>query len=198
PDHHRSPSFVFGGMVNDTGFSGETFSDPGFWFVCALGLLMAQYTITGFGASAHLAEETTTAARKSAIGIVSSIVVSVVFGFILLVAITFVVPNDLQGVLDAGDHAVPYIWEQALGLGWGSFLLFIACVAQYFCGNAALASASRMLFAFSRDGAVPGRAIWRKITSRNHIPVNAVLLCAFLTWALMIPTIANGTIGYEV
>src|SRR5699024_2676590 len=109
PDHHRSPSFVFGGMVNYTGFSGETFSDPGFWFVCALGLLMAQYTITGFGASAHLAEETTTAARKSAIGIVSSIVVSVVFGFILLVAITFVVPNDLQGVLDAGDHAVPYI-----------------------------------------------------------------------------------------
>lgn len=198
PDHHQSASFVFTETLNLSGFSGENFSEPGFWFVAALGLLMAQYTITGFGASAHLAEETNTAARKSAIGIVSSIIVSVIFGFILLVAITFAIPENIQGVIDAGDQAVPYIWQTALGDAWGSTLLFIACVAQYFCGNAALASGSRMLFAFSRDGAVPGRKIWRKISPRNHVPANAVLLTAFITWLLMIPTIANGTIGYEV
>lgn len=198
PEHHQPASFVFGGMINGTGFPGTDFSDAGFWFVFALGLLMAQYTITGFGASAHLAEETTLAARSAAIGIVSSIVVSVIFGFILLVAVTFAVPANIQGVLDAGGNAIPYIWEQSVGTGWAAFLLFIACVAQFFCGNAALASASRMLFAFSRDGAVPGRTIWRKISTRNNVPVNALLLCAFVTWALMIPTLANGAIGYAV
>lgn len=199
PDHHQPTSFVFGKTINATGFAGKDFSDPGFWFVFVLGLLMAQYTITGFGASAHLAEETRVAARKAAIGIVSSIIVSVVVGFILLVAVTYAVPSDLSAVLAAGDdQIIPYIWEHAVGSGWAGVLLFIACVAQYFCGNAALASASRMLFAFSRDGAVPGRQRWRKISRRNHIPVNALLLCAFITWVLMIPTIVNGPIGYAV
>jgi amino acid transporter len=198
PDYHQPASFVFGKTINASGFPGEDFSDAGFWFVCALGLLMAQYTITGFGASAHLVEETRLAARAAAIGIVSSIVVSVIFGFILLVAVTFAMPANIQGVLNAGGDAIPYMWEHAIGNGWAGFLLFIAAVAQFFCGNAALASSSRMLFAFSRDGAVPGRAIWRKISQHNHIPYNALLLCAFLTWVLMIPTLANGAIGYAV
>lgn len=197
PDFHQPASFVFGGTINATGFPGKNFSDPSFWYVFAIGLLMSQYTITGFGASAHLVEETQAAARASAIGIVSSIVVSVIFGFILLVAVTFALPANIQGVLDAGGNAVPYIWEHAVGSAWAGLLLFIACVAQFFCGNAALASGSRMLFAFSRDGAVPGRQIWRKV-SRNRVPFNALLLVAFLTWALMIPTLANGTIGYAV
>src|SRR5699024_2737331 len=132
------------------------------------------------------------------IGIVSSIVVSVVAGFFLLLAITFAVPADIHDVLKAGGNMIPYIWQQALGTGWAVALLFIAGVAQFFCGNAALASASRMLFAFSRDGAVPGRRIWRTISVKNHVPVNALLLCAFLTWALMIPTLTNGAIGYAV
>ncbi|MCA3748150.1 MAG: amino acid permease [Rubrobacter sp.] len=198
PEYHQPASFVFGGTINATGFPGKDFSDPWFWFVFALGLLMAQYTITGFDASAHLAEETRHAARSAAIGIVSSIVLSVIFGFILLVAVTFAVPANIQGVLDAGGNALPYIWEQALGSRWAGFLLFIACVAQFFCGNAALASASRMLFAFSRDGAVPGKRLWRKIWQRNHVPGNAVIFCAVFAWALMIPTLANGAIGYAV
>ncbi len=198
PDFHQPASFVFGGTINGTGFSGSNFTDPGFWFVFALGLLMAQYTITGFGASAHLVEETKLAARASAIGIVSSIVVSVIFGFILLVAVTFAVPANIQGVLDAGGNAVPYIFEHSVGIAWGSFLLFIAAVAQLFCGNAALASASRMLFAFSRDGAVPGRKIWRTVSRRNRVPFNALWLVGLLTWLLMIPTLANGPIGYAV
>lgn len=198
PTHHQSASFVFGKTLNATGFPGSSFRDAGFWFVAAMGLLMAQYTITGFGASAHLAEETRVAARAAAIGIVSSIVVSVIFGFILLVAITFAVPANVQGVLAAGSNAVPYIWEHSIGMRWAGLLLFIACVAQFFCGNAALASASRMLFAFSRDGALPKRYIWRKISKRNQVPVNAVLLCVLVTWLLMIPTLFNGAIGYAV
>lgn len=197
PDYHRPASYIFGETINASGFPGTDFSDLGFWFVAALGLLLPMYTITGFGASAHLAEETTTAARSSAIGIVASIVISVIFGFILLVAITSVVPANIDGVLASGDDVVRYIWTQAVGPKWTAFLLFIACVAQFFCGNAALASASRMLFAFSRDGAVPGRTIWRKISDK-FVPINALILCAICSWALMLPTLVNGPIGFAV
>ena len=46
---------------------------------------------------------------------------------------------------------------------WAEFLLVIACVAQFFCGLASVTSASRMMFAFSRDGAIPGHQLWRKV-----------------------------------
>jgi amino acid transporter len=94
---------------------------------------------------------------------------------------------------------VKYIWQTALGDKWAEFLLLIACVAQFFCGAASVTAASRMMFAFSRDGAVPGgRTIWRKVSRRHRVPVNAVFAIAVLSWALMLPTLANGAIGYLV
>ena len=191
PERHQSAAFVFGETINNSGFS-----DSAFWLVFGLGLLMAQYTITGYDASAHMSEETRTASRAAALGMVMSVVASVIFGFILLVAVTFAVP-DVQGTLDAAANAVVYIWTTSLGTAWAEFLLFIAVVAQFFCGTASVTSASRMMFAFSRDRAVPGSRLWRKVAG-NRVPVNAVIAIAVLSWALMLPTLINGAIGYAV
>ncbi len=196
PTHHQSVAFVFGQTLNNSGFSGTGFGQPGFWFVFGLGLLMAQYTITGYDASAHMSEETRQASRAAAWGMVWSVAVSVVFGFVLLVALTFAVP-DVQGTLNAGANAVVYIWTTSMNDGWAEFLLLIAVVAQFFCGTASVTSASRMMFAFSRDRAVPGSRLWRRV-SANRVPVNAVAAIAVLAWALMLPTLANGAIGYLV
>jgi amino acid transporter len=196
PDNHQSAAFVFGETLNNSGFSGEGFGDAGFWFVFGIGLLMAQYTITGYDASAHMSEETRLASRAAAGGMVMSVAVSVVFGFVLLVAVTFAVP-DVQGTLDAAGNAVVYIWTESLGGAWAEFLLLIAVVGQFFCGTASVTSASRMLFAFSRDGAVPASRLWRKVAA-NRVPVNAVVAIAVLSWALMLPTLANGVVGYLV
>jgi amino acid transporter len=191
PENHQSAGFVFGEVINNSGFS-----DSAIVFVFGLGLLMAQYTITGFDASAHMSEETRQASRASALGMVMAVVVSVVFGFILLVAVTFAVP-DVQGTLDAAGNAVVYIWTESLGETWAEFLLFIAVIAQLFCGTASVTSASRMMFAFSRDRAVPFSTLWRRVAT-NRVPVNAVTAISVLAWALMIPTLANGVIGYAV
>jgi len=197
PDHHQSIGFVFGHTINASGFSGHNFSAPIFWFVFGLGLLMAQYTYTGYDASAHMSEETKKASRAAAWGVVMSVVMSVIFGFILLVAVTFAVP-DVAGTVGAGAFDVTYIWQNAMSTRWAEFLLVIACVAQFFCGLASLTAASRMMFAFSRDGAVPGRQLWRKVSRTHRVPVNAVIAIAVLSWALMLPTLANGAIGYLV
>jgi amino acid transporter len=182
PDQHQSAAFVFGQTIDNSGFDGAPF-----WLVFGLGLLMAQYTITGYDASAHMSEETRLASRSAAWGMVMSVVASVVFGFILLVAVTFAVP-DVQGTLDALANAVVYIWTTSLGTGWAEFLLLIAVVAQFFCGTASVTSASRMMFAFSRDRAVPGSRLWRKV-ARNRVPVNAVLAIGVLAWLIMVPSL---------
>jgi len=197
PDHHQSFGFVFGKTLNASGFSGHNFASPVFWFVFGIGLLMAQYTYTGYDASAHMSEETRKASRAAAWGVVMSVVMSVIFGFILLTAVTFAVPNT-KGTIGAGGYAVTYIWQTAMSTKWAEFLLVIACVAQFFCGLASLTAASRMMFAFSRDGAVPGWRLWRRVSHQQRVPIFAVSAIAVLSWALMLPTLANGTIGYLV
>jgi amino acid transporter len=196
PDHHQSVGYVFGHTINNSGFSGSSFAHPVFWFVFGIGLLMAQYTITGFDASAHMSEETRNASRAAAYGLIMSVVVSVVFGFILLVAVTFAVPDE-KGTLGAVANAVTYIWQTSMSTRWAEFLLFIAVIAQLFCGNASVTSASRMMYAFSRDGAIPGHRVWRRI-SGDRVPVYSVWAIVVLSWALMLPTLTNAAVGYLV
>ena len=196
PDDHQSVGYVFGETINNSGFSGANFGDFMFLYVFGIGLLMAQYTITGYDASAHMSEETNQASRMAAIGMVMSVVVSVVFGFLLLLAVTFAIP-DTQGVIDAGGYAVTYIWETSMSENWAKFLLAIAVIAQMFCLTASVTSASRMMYAFSRDGAVPGHRIWRRI-STERVPVYAVVAIGVLSWLLMVPTLWNAVVGYLV
>ncbi|MEJ3651578.1 amino acid permease [Actinomycetes bacterium KLBMP 9759] len=191
PDSHQSAGFVFGQWINNSGFA-----DGAVVYIFGLGLLMAQYTITGYDASAHMSEETRQASRTAAIGMVMAVVASVVFGFILLVAVTFAV-QDVDAVSAAGGLAPIAIFTGALGEDVTKLVLLIVCVAQFFCGTASLTSASRMLFAFSRDRAVPFSGIWRKVAV-NRVPVNAVIVIAVIAWALMLPTLLNGVVGYAV
>ena len=160
------------------------------------GLLMAQYTITGFDASAHMAEETHQASRSAAVGMYMSVVASVVFGFILLVAVTFAIPST-EGAIENLGFLVPWIWAESMGQNWAEALLFICVIAQFFCVTASITSASRMLFAFSRDGAVPGHRLWRQV-GRNRVPHLAVVAIVVLSAAIMIPAYWNYLVGYLV
>jgi amino acid transporter len=194
PDHHKSVSYVFGQTVNNTGFHGPSWTHGWFIYVFLTGLLMAQYTITGYDASAHMSEETRSASIGAAWGMVMSVVVSVVFGFILLVAVTFAIPA--KGPSDVGTFIVQSIWKDSMGKRWAELLLFVAVVAQCFCTIASTTSASRMMFAFSRDGAVPGYRLWRIVSKRDRIPiytVTAVVVLAFLT---PLPALWWGYVGY--
>jgi amino acid transporter len=202
PDQHQSLSYVFTETVNNSGYGGGVvgFSHPAFWFVFGLGLLMSQYTITGFDASAHTAEETNKASRMAATGMWTSVFVSVVFGWILLLAVTFAIPGTTEETLVQVNNLVPivpWIWEASMGQNWAEFLLFICVVAQFFCVTASTTSASRMLFAFSRDGAVPGHQLWRRVAP-NRVPRWSVFAIVFMSGVLMVPAIWNYFIGYAV
>ena len=82
---------VFSKTVDNTG-SGPGLSWPGPLlfgiplYVGLIGLLNAQYTLTGFDASAHMSEETHDAERSAPRGIIWSVIISIIAGFILLVA----------------------------------------------------------------------------------------------------------------
>jgi amino acid transporter len=125
---------------------------------------------------------------------VMSVVVSVVFGFILLVAVTFAIqgkgPSRIDGFITQA------IWQDAMGKKWAEFLIFIAVVAQCFCTIASTTSASRMMFAFSRDRAVPGHQLWKRVSKVDRIPIFTVWAICVLAFVTPLPALWWGFVGY--
>jgi len=186
PDKHQSSSFVFTKFVNNTGWHSS-------FYVALLGLLLAQYTLTGFDASAHMTEETRDAARTGPRGIVNSILVSIVAGWVLLIGLTYAIQSYESAIGTATAVPPAQIFIDAVGETGGKLLLLIAIGAQLFCGMASVTANSRMIYAFSRDGALPGSALWHQINARTRTPTNAIWLAAAGAFVLGLPYLFNAT-----
>jgi amino acid transporter len=144
-----------------------------------LGLLQAQWTYTGFDGSAHMAEETANARRSAPWGIVLSVAVSGVVGYGLLLALTLAI-HSVPAVLAAKDsqgNPVPAaiaILDTALGAKIGNSLAALASMAMWFCGLSCVTSASRAVYALSRDGGVPWSGFFSRISKRHGTPGPAI------------------------
>jgi len=172
-----------------TGWTGGTFVTI---YLFALGLLLAQYTITGFDASAHVSEETKGARTEAPKAIVRSIYISAIAALVLNLAMIAALPKkgavdangvDLYGKIAFGQdgdfflvNAAPRLISNALGSGAAKLLVFISLMGQFFCGMASVTANSRMIYAFSRDNALPGSKLWHKINPRTRTPTNSVWL----------------------
>jgi amino acid permease (GABA permease) len=187
PDHHKPASFVFSHFVNNTGFK---FAGSGL-YVGAIGLLLAQYTFTGYDASAHMTEETRDAQTSGPRGIVYSIFISLIAGWILLIGITFAIGDYTK---EAGALAPPaQIFIDSIGRHGGELLLLVVIGAQFFCGMSSVTANSRMIYAFSRDGALPGSSFWHRINKRTRTPTNSIWLAAGGAFILGLPYLWNAT-----
>jgi amino acid transporter len=139
-----------------------------------------------------MTEETHNAARSGPRGIVMSIVISLIAGWILLIGLTFAIQN-YSGELASKTGVPPaQIFIDATSLTVGKLLLLIAIGAQLFCGMASVTANSRMIYAFSRDGALPGSRLWHKVNKRTRTPTNAIWLAAGFAFVLALPDLKNG------
>ncbi|MFE9423934.1 amino acid permease [Kitasatospora sp. NPDC006697] len=189
PHRHASAGFVFGHFANTTGFHGPFAAV----YVSLLGLLLAQYTLTGYDASAHMTEETRDAARSGPRGIVNSIGVSIAAGWILLLGLTFAIQHYQEEATTQTNVPPAQIFLDALGRTGAELLLIIVIGAQFFCGLASVTANSRMVYAFSRDGALPGARFWHRIDPRTQTPVNAIWLGTGGALLLGLPALWNST-----
>jgi amino acid transporter len=177
-------------------------------------LLQANWTYTGYDASAHVAEETVGARMSSAWGVFLSVAVSAIVGFIFLLALTTHLP-DLKtlfpATLDAtttppssqyyfgGGYAVIEILKYNLdsvvivGFGLGDLLLAGIAIAMAFCGLSSVAAAGRMLFAFSRDDGIPGSGWLKKVSHRFRTPANSLTAIVVVAWIFSVLAFYVGT-----
>ncbi|KAL0921348.1 hypothetical protein M5K25_008411 [Dendrobium thyrsiflorum] len=188
-----SARFVFAhfNTENDAGIHSKV-------YIFVVGLLMSQYSLTGYDASAHMTEETRSADINGPKGIISAIVISIIFGWGYLIGITFAVTNIpylLSLDNDAGGYAIAeafyLVFKSRYGSGVGGIIcLGVVAIAIFFCGMSSVTSNSRMAYAFSRDGAMPFSSFWHRV-NRQDVPVNAVWLSACISFCMALTSLGS-------
>ena len=157
-------------FLAQTGFTTRTDGNVTFGFMN--GLVLSMFTFTGYDASAHLAEETHDPARRTPWAILISVVVSAVAGYLLLAGITLAI-RDLPAI--AGDrHAALTVMRAALGEGFGRAAFGLALAAMWFCGLSSVTSASRTMYAFSRDRGLPFSSLVSRVNPHRRTPTVAI------------------------
>ncbi|KAG2429915.1 hypothetical protein HXX76_010695 [Chlamydomonas incerta] len=148
-----------------------------------LGLMMSQYLFLGFDACPHLAEETQHADINAPRGMVLATAATALGGFAYMLVLN-AVTTDSRALLaleneSRGQHPVAQLFwnvhKEAYGDGRGGLaLLSIPTLAALMCTYESIAANARMLFAFSRDGAVPFHKYIGRVEARTKTPVVAV------------------------
>jgi amino acid transporter len=178
-------SWEFSRLVTFTNYTGEAGgsvfpASTSMTYAFLLCLLLPVYTITGYDASAHTSEETLRAGYAVPSGIVTSVLWSSVAGWIMLSAIVLAIPDMTVGA--SQGWGVFFETMNAIMPVWLKWLLYIAIlIAQLLCGLATVTSASRMLFAFSRDGGMPvGSKALASVSPKYRTPVTAIWTAVIL------------------
>ncbi len=166
-----------------------------------LGLLLPVYTITGYDASAHTSEETVNAARNVPSGMVSAVLWSGLFGWVMLCSFVLMIPN-MDEAASQGFGVFFWAMDAQMNHVVRDVLYVLIFLCQFLCGLATVTSVSRMLFAFSRDGGMPGVSkILAKVSPKRRVPVAAIWAAATLAvlfvWFTSAITIA-GTPAYSI
>jgi len=155
-----------------------------FALVFVLAFLQAQWTFTGYDASAHVAEETVMARLNSAWGVFLSVAVSAVVGYVILLALTYSIPDIAATATD--DYPVLYIAYYNLSKFLADIIAIIVAGGMWLCGLSSITSMSRMWFAFARDDGMPGSGFLKQIHPKYRTPVNSILVTCVIAFLLTV------------
>jgi amino acid transporter len=171
--------------VQSVGFlTTSTATDGGFLTAFLLSGLLGIWVLTGFEGAADLAEETQGARRNVPKAVVTSLAVSIVIGFFMIVALTINI-RDLDATTSA-PVPIANVLEGALGSTGAVIFEIVAMVALYAGGLANMAASSRLIFSLSRDRMLPASPILAKVSTTTGSPSGALLLAAGLAIALVL------------
>lgn len=193
-----APSFDVSRLFTFKNYSGPTGGDvwpatQSMWLLFGLGLLLPIYTITGFDASAHTAEETVGASRAVPKGIVMSVLYSSLFGYLMLSAFVIAIP-DMDKAAASGGNVFFGTMDAVVPTGLKTILYWAITISQFLCGLATVTSASRMIFAFARDGGLPASGALKTVHAKLKSPVAAIWTASVISVLFTLYTPAYTTI----
>ncbi|OAQ58932.1 amino acid permease [Pochonia chlamydosporia 170] len=174
----QSPEFVFKTWINNTGWENNV--------ICFVtGLVNPLYSLGGLDGVTHITEEMPNPSRNAPLAIAITLVIAFVTGLSYLIALMFCVQD--YSALGTTNTGLPLaeLFRQVTQSAGGAFgLTFILFIALGPCTIGSQLSTGRVLWAFSRDGAMPFSSTWSRVNTRYGVPFNAQLLVTVVVAAL--------------
>jgi len=163
-------------------------SENGWAFMLAFTSPM--WTLTGYDSAAHISEETANAAKAAPLAILVSVAFTSIMGWLLLISISFAIPSVSDILTSELPLPLGQVFLNVLGKRGMLAIWSMIIVVQYVTGAAQAVDASRVVFAFARDNALPGSRYWKKINRHTQTPVNAV-------WFVVSIAAICGVVGFS-
>lgn len=177
---------TFGSQNTYSEISLDSFYHSGYtWGALFQTFLMSAWTLTGFDASANVSEESINPSFTVPVGMVLSVVVSVIFGSLLLLGLGMSTA-DVTLTLESNQPAVIYVISQALGPVVSKYVVIIMIIAMFICGLAAQTLLIRIIYALARDNALPKSNILKIVSTTYEMPNFSIVLAGSTTFILCI------------
>ena len=165
------PKFSSSGDVWGTFYPGTDFPNG---VAILMSFVSVIWTMSGYDAPFHLSEECSNANIASPRAIFLTSTVGGSFGWFLQLVVAYTVV-DIDGALTdpIGQPYAAYL-TQVLPLRMINAVLALTIIAGFFMGQGCMIAASRVTFAYARDGCFPLSKYWSRVNKYTHTPVNAV------------------------
>lgn len=151
-----------------------------------MSFLMGFYTLVGFESAANMSDETNNAVHNVPRAMIIAIIASTIFGTLFLISAALAT-KDLGAVVKSSSP-LPLIIESNLGPVIGKLFLIIVCISIFACGLVFMTSASRTVFAMSRDNAFFASGLFKKVSKKTSTPIAACILFWVIGTAFLVTT----------
>ncbi|KIJ21037.1 amino acid-polyamine-Organocation superfamily protein [Paxillus involutus ATCC 200175] len=182
-DNRVSTKDAFTMFENNSGWT-----NGGWAFLLAFTAPM--WTLTGYDSAAHISEEVAGAQRSAPIAILVGVAGTQILGWLLLIAASFATTSVSSILTTTLPLPMGQLFLDVLGKRGMLTIWSFIIVVQFVTGAAQGVDASRVVFAFARDDALPGSRWWKRINPRTQTPVNAV-------WFVMFGSALCGLLGFS-
>ncbi|CAH7685013.1 amino acid/polyamine transporter I [Phakopsora pachyrhizi] len=171
---------IFSTVINQTGWE----STP---LAFMMGFLSVEWTLSDYDASAHITEEMKRPAVAAPLAIITAVGVTGILGWFFNVALVLYAPEMSQLPGPSGLSVATILYSNlsppVFYVAWS-----LICLNAFFQVNTVLQACSRTMFAFSRDGGMPDRGLFGRLT-KSKIPLNAV-------WFIVLISLGLGSLDF--
>ncbi|MBK7863524.1 MAG: amino acid permease [Archangiaceae bacterium] len=136
-------------------------------------LLSPVWVFYGFESAGDVAEEVVDAPRKVPRAVLGSMLGAVVVTAFLMVTLVLAAPSIPDAMKDPAK-TIGLIFEARLGRGLSIVMLLLIVFAYFSCATAIQAACSRLVFAYARDGVIPGAEVLKRVNPKTRSPTAAL------------------------
>jgi len=150
-----------------------------------MSFLTAIWTMSGYDAPFHLSEECSNSQIATPRAIVATSLTGGILGWFVVLVLAYVI-TDVTEVLNS-PLGQPYIatFAQVTSVPVTTAFGIITIICGVFCAQGCAISASRLAFAYARDGLLPASKVVAHVNERTKTPINACIFNFIVNTAML-------------